>query len=115
MRGSERATFRPTSRLRQAGAFGRVFRDGRRVDGPLFVLVVARSRHRIPRLGLAAGRKLGAACHRNRAKRLLREAFRRNRELVPYPADLVLIAKPGLADDRLETVEREYRRRLARL
>jgi ribonuclease P protein component len=64
------------------------------------------------RLGLAASRRLGGAVARNRAKRLLRESFRRHK----FPgADLVLIPKPEILEHTQAEVEREYRDRLRRL
>ena len=48
-------------------------------------------------MGVAAGRTVGGAVKRNRAKRLLREAMR---TLIPSLAvgwDLILIARPPLA------------------
>jgi ribonuclease P protein component len=67
------------------------------------------------RLGLAAGRRVGGAVRRNRAKRVLREVFRQNKERELAGIDLVLVAKPGLESAPLEEVEREYRRRLGQL
>jgi ribonuclease P protein component len=65
------------------------------------------------RLGLAAGRSLGSASCRNRAKRLLREVFRRNK--FEGSLDLILIPKAEMADRTFAEVEREYRARLRRL
>jgi ribonuclease P protein component len=46
----------------------------------------------VTRLGIAAGRKAGNACARNRIKRRLREYFRLNREKLPPETDIVFIA-----------------------
>ena len=40
-------------------------------------------------------KKVGSAVERNRIKRVVREVFRRNRELFPASHDLVFIAKRG--------------------
>ena len=43
-------------------------------------------------------KKVGNAVQRNRIKRLVREAFRRNRQLFPDSEDVVFIAKRGAGD-----------------
>ena len=49
----------------------------------------------ISRLGITVSRKVGKAVVRNRVKRLVREAFRRNREALPTGLDLVFVARAG--------------------
>ena len=51
-----------------------------------------------PRLGLAVPRSVGSAVVRNRAKRLLREAWRELLETVPAGHDYVLAARAGFAE-----------------
>jgi ribonuclease P protein component len=48
------------------------------------------------RLGIVASRKMGGAVRRNRAKRLVRETFRRNSNLFPPNVDLVVIVRSGI-------------------
>lgn len=43
-------------------------------------------------------KKVGNAVQRNRIKRVVREVFRRNRQLFPASHDLVFIAKRGSAE-----------------
>ena len=74
-----RLRFRPQERLRSGGEFQRVLRKGLRLDGPLFTLIAVENALGYGRLGLAASRRLGGAVARNRAKRLLRESFRRHK------------------------------------
>jgi len=47
------------------------------------------------RLGIVASRKVGNAVERNRAKRLLRDLFRRHLEAFPQGTDVVIIVRPG--------------------
>ena len=48
------------------------------------------------RLGVVASRKVGNAVKRARAKRLLREAYRRNRSSFDGEVDVILIARRGI-------------------
>lgn len=50
---------------------------------------------------------MGGAVQRNRAKRLVRESFRRNLHLFPARVDLVVIVRPGLNELSQSEVEAE--------
>jgi ribonuclease P protein component len=89
-------------RLTRSEDFKRVRRSGKSYAHPLVVLIV--QAHEQPRLkvGVAAGRTVGTAVHRNRAKRLLREAMRSLLPRIATSLDLILIARPGLVTASLE-------------
>jgi ribonuclease P protein component len=63
-------------RLTQAIDFKRVRRFGRSYAHPLIVLIVSSANGEKTRFGIYAGRSVGNAVQRNKAKRLLREALR---------------------------------------
>jgi ribonuclease P protein component len=73
----------------------------------VFVLV---NQSGVGRLGIAATRKLGGAVARNRAKRLIREVFRRNKLAPGF--DVVVIPKRELLDASLNVLEADYRKLL---
>jgi len=88
-------------RLTRSEDFKRVRRTGKSYAHPLVVLVVQPNDLKLVRVGVTAGKTSGSAVHRNRAKRLLREAVR---PLLPSLAsswDLILIARPTLGSASL--------------
>jgi ribonuclease P protein component len=86
----------------------RIQQGGRRVVSPGFVFMLDRSASgQAPRLGITASRRVGNAVQRNRAKRLVREAFRALRGTWP-PVDVVVIVRQGLGDSTLGDVVSEW-------
>jgi ribonuclease P protein component len=67
-----------------------------------------------PRLGIVAGKGVGTAVDRNRAKRLLREAVRRCTVALGPGWDLVLIARKPLAAAKQPQAELAVRELLRR-
>lgn len=91
-------------RLTRSTDFKRVRRTGKSYAHPFVVLVTQASEAHRVRVGVTAGRSVGGAVQRNRAKRILREAMR---PLLPdlLPGwDLVLIARPALISASLQEI-----------
>jgi len=86
--------FPKEERVRRSPEFTRIFRDGSQVRGRfLTARWVAEPSSGICRVGVAAGKRLGNAVIRNRLKRRMREAYRRNkRELTCRGIAIVFVA-----------------------
>lgn len=98
--------FPKSARLRASGEFRRVYAGGLRYGGHFVTLFVKPNGLDTHRFGVTATRKaVGKAHDRNRAKRLLRESFRLNAEVlesVPQKCDWVFNAKRSLLEAKLE-------------
>jgi len=89
---NERLT--PLERIRRKSDFANLYREGGRLRDRYFTLVFLRNGLDHSRMAVVASRKVGPAVARNRVKRRFRELFRRNKELLREPLDLVVIARP---------------------
>jgi ribonuclease P protein component len=102
--------FRPAQRLRRQTDIRAVRESGTRTDCGAFTLWVRRRPEGTPPVHARAGvvasiAAVGDAVARNRAKRRLREVFRRHQAIVPAGWDLLLVARSSVNRwpfDRLE-------------
>lgn len=109
MTGVLRAIFPSALRLRKRAEFRAVYDRGLRVVGEHLVMFVLEQSLGHPRLGVTATRKTGGAVRRNRARRLVREVFRRHRhELGSW--DVVVNVKSSAAACHCEKVEQDFLR-----
>jgi len=100
----DKETFRPCERLKKSAEFERALHKGKRYVTPWFVAFVLRTEQPASpdacvgtgRLGLIVSRRVGQAVHRNRIKRLFREAYRREKHLLTRSFDIVLRARSGI-------------------
>lgn len=83
-------------RLAKSTDFKRVRRFGKSFAHPLIVLIVHPSGHDQSRFAVAAGKGVGNAVQRNRAKRILRAALQTWMNLVAPGWDVIAIARRPL-------------------
>ena len=103
-------SFPPDRRIRKGKEFAAVLGKGRKRRCPYFTLhVLPNPSREHARLGIIASRRVGGAVQRNRAKRLLREVFRRHGSRFSGGVDLVAVARESIVTARLEDVERAFR------
>lgn len=106
-------------RVRRQTDFVRVYANDAFVADDVLVVRGCGNELDISRLGLSISRKVGSAVVRNRWKRLLREAFRRQRSQLPRGYDFVIRPRRGATPhasaiaDSLVRVLRKLARRLA--
>jgi ribonuclease P protein component len=106
------AGFHRRERVRRRADYQRIYDKGVKLHGRLFTLFRFPNGLDIGRLGIAATRKFGGAVARNRAKRLIREVFRRNKLAPGF--DIVIVPRRELLDASLVALESEFRHMLER-
>lgn len=110
---------RRRARITRSGDFDAVYRRGRSAANRHLVVYAFSREDRPPgapaRLGLSVSRKVGGAVERNRVKRVLREQFAALAPGLPTRIDVVVIARPGVAEYLAERGAAAIGARLAEL
>lgn len=105
----QRQRFRRAARIKQGRDFARVRQRGERITTGCLIAnwqTLGSATH--SRLGVVTARRLGNAVIRNRARRLLRETFRRHQHDLAASVDLVLVARASIVGKSFGAVERDF-------
>ena len=106
--GESSQSFPKTDRILKRDVFRRVYEQGNRIQTKYFTAFVLASSGKHPRLGITATRKMGNSVERSRARRLVREAFRRNKWLAPVGVDIVINVKRPLVEAGYRDFEGDF-------
>jgi ribonuclease P protein component len=103
-------------RLRKHADYQRVYKSSRKQFAKqmsfFFTLRMPQAAERaldptVPRVGLTVGKVMGKAVDRNRIKRRMREAVRRNLPLLSAPVDVILHPRRSVIDLEFTALQRE--------
>lgn len=103
---------RPGRRIRKRAEFVRAYDQGVKRHGRYVIVFVVPAPGVTSRLGVSVTRKYGGAVERNRAKRRVREIFRRTP--VPPGLDVVVVPKREFPDASFADLDADLRATLAR-
>jgi ribonuclease P protein component len=106
---------RPDERLRRGSEYRQVYDNATSVHGRALVVFI-RARDGAPRrAGFVAGRRVGGAVQRNRARRVLKEAWRCLKERTPETGfEFVFVARAPCVGRKTEQIVREMTELLSR-
>jgi ribonuclease P protein component len=106
----------PDEKIRRRADYQRCYRGGRRRHGTFATLHFVPNSSGHPRLGITATRKVGSAVVGNRAKRRVREIYRRWDERRKLPSlDLVVHLKPTVGSCAFDELRADLLRLLTPL
>ena len=103
---------RAYSKLKQNWEFHRAYNRGVSCVAPEFVLYIVKGKKGQLRLGITAGKKIGTAVYRNRAKRVITAAFDACAPHIPTGYDCVVVARTRILNTKSNTVAARFEQQL---
>lgn len=98
---------RRAERIARRPEFKKIQKFGVRTHGRFMTLLVHPNQQTLDRLGIVASRRVGNATRRNRAKRLVRELFRKNK--ISHGLDVVVLVRREMPDVDLPSLIVDYK------
>ena len=98
--------------LTRNGEFKRLYHKGRSFPGSLVITYVYATKRNYNRFGITASKKIGCAVKRNRARRLIKEAFRLLSPRLCTGYDFVFIARTKTTLSTLHAVQATVQKQL---
>ena len=95
-------------------AFRRAYNKGRYCVNEAVSVYFLKNRTSENRLGITTGKKIGGAVERNRARRIIRAAYRSKETLFPIGIDIVFVARPAIVSKKSTDIESFIERRLVK-
>lgn len=95
-------------RLKKNKDFRRVYNHGRSYADRRLILYLSKNNYGGTRIGFSVSKKVGKAVIRNKVRRKLKEISRLNREKIKKGFDVIIIARPVVADCTYREMEKSF-------
>ncbi len=92
-------------KIKENYEFRRAYQRGKALVTPYAVIYIFKNKYDNIRLGITAGKKIGKAVKRNRAKRVITAAFRNLLPFIPKGYDYVIVARVRILTVKSTVVE----------
>jgi ribonuclease P protein component len=107
-------SYRRAEKVTNKSSYRIIYEQGVWRSSRFFTMITCGNSDVVKRLGITVTKKIGNAVFRNRMKRLIREFFRRNKDLFPAGHDVVVMAKKNIPPLTYQETERELTEFFAR-
>ncbi len=101
--------------LTSSQQIGNVRRNGRAFPNHYLVTLTVPNAQDNSRIAVVAGKRVGNAVRRNRAKRMIREIIRSQAQQIPAGMDMMIIARQPIADATFKQLSTAFEKTLKRL
>ena len=91
--------------LKNSREFGSVYNTRNSVANKYLVMYLRSNGLDYNRLGISVSKKVGNSVVRHSVTRLIREAYRLNRENIDVGYDIVIVARPASKDKKCQDIE----------
>lgn len=95
--------------LRNQRDFSRVYRQGKSKGSKYAVILYKKNGLKITRKAFVSSKKVGNSVERNRARRLMRSAYRNLENGIPAGYDIVFVARNNINGRKEQEVEKNIR------
>lgn len=108
--------FTKQQRISTRAVYQEILKNGKKVSDGLFRITLSFNPNQSrPKLGIIVSKKIGPAVSRSRIKRVIREIFRLNQNLIVAEINLVVIAKPDCITQEYREIEKSLLKLLDRV
>ena len=99
----------PKERIRKRKEFYNLYKKGERISSKYLSAIYYPNNLGFSRLGISVNKNFGKAVKRNKAKRWIRELFRRNKQLFTVPLDILFFPKKSILETNWKELQEDYK------
>lgn len=90
----------------------KLYKKGEYVASPFLTAYFLKNNMPVNRIGITTGKKIGKAVQRNRARRIIRAAYRLTESEFPIGYDIVFVAREGIIDKKSTDIIEFFKKRV---
>ena len=92
--------------------FMKIYKKGRFSANYLITVYFVPNKSPYNRIGITTSKKIGNAVQRNRARRIIRAAYRNTEKLFPIGFDIIFVARPDIISVKSTNIEHFIKKRV---